>query len=77
VSKTQTVLKAYSQVSVIQEVFWRFRKAREEAACVFALVLVKLGDRPHVQELVEDSATVPPLATIFHSGDIPRESAHA
>ena len=69
--------KAYSQFSVIQEVFWCFRKAREEAVGMFALVLVELGDRPHVQKLVEDSAAVPPLASIFHSGDIPRGSAHA
>ena len=68
---------AHSQFSVIQEVLWCFRKVREEAAGVFSLVLVEPGDHPHVQKLVEDSATVPPLATIFHSEDIPRGPAHA
>jgi len=69
--------KAHSQFSVIQEVLWCFRKVREKAAGVFALAFVEPGDHPHVQKLVEDSATVPPLTTIFHSGDIPREPTHA
>ena len=58
--------KTYSQFNVIQEVPRCFRKAQEEAVGVFGLVLVELGDRRNVQKLVEESATVPPLVTVFH-----------
>jgi len=62
---------------MVEEAFGCFRKAQEEAVSVFALALVELGDHPRVQELVEDSATVPPLATVSHSGKVPRVYIHA
>jgi hypothetical protein len=76
VCRRQTNSEVYSQLNVIQEVFGCFGKAQEEAAVVFVLIFVELGDRPHIQKLVEESATVPPLRTISHRGEIPRVSVH-
>lgn len=76
-SKTQTNSKVHSQFNVVEEVFGCFRKAQEEAVSVFALALVELGDHPHIQKLVEDSATVLPFATVSHSGNVPRVYIHA
>jgi len=44
---------------------------------VFALALVELGDRPQIQKLMEDSAAIPPLATVFHCGEVPQVRTHA
>lgn len=52
-------------------------EAREEAASVFALLLVEFTERPRVHKFVHEPTIVPPLATVFQCTNIPRERPHA
>ena len=69
--------REHSQFCMIQEVFRCLGKVQEEMARVFVLILIKLCDCSHTQELIKELATVFPLATVSHCGDILRGSIHA
>jgi hypothetical protein len=62
---------------MIEKVFWRLSKKREETICIFPLMIVKGRDRFRVEELVEESTAPPPLAPVSGKADnVPRVDIH-
>ena len=62
---------------MVEETFGRLRQARDEAISVFALMVVKICDRFHVEELVKDPTSPSPFVSVSNETNVPRIHTHA
>ena len=62
---------------MVKELFRGLSEMREEPIGVFALIIVEVGDRFDVKELMEEPTSPPPLTPVSKGNNAPRIETHA